>query len=575
MKRTLLSALALVAVIIASAFPKALYVKQGDTYTKYNFGVAGDLKFSDGGKTLTITGYSEAINLDAIDYITFTAPVQESLTPSEQKAKMIAIGEEVNKRVDLYNVQDALRMVDCFTNGSKSNGWYPYCEYEVPQEYWDVHNEVGANAMRAAAGDVGAVAKLRAGAAKLYKFGDYTGIYNANSTTRSWERIAQADYFEMRFRAEDGDNYVVRLTPSEEFTTYTTPDYIGQLPRTIEILMTKGNTTIATGSIKSELKQDVSISINTDITCGKYNAAETMLIENDKITVDATVTVGGEKLATANSVVLGKNLLNYDEMRAAIDDARHWHDEDGNCQGEDFDALTSHFVRANTTADVLGLLQANVKGFAFNKIYNEFKDADDNPYNYLTLDNGKCVYTYGKIINQSADHSMFTVTQDDFAYYDKLGNYLNNYLDGTFYYDNKPEIQGYLYFEPSEESYDDTPWYDEGEPRYGFTVVDGFLVSVTRDQTWTDGQYTFGPWYYTAYTETYDDSENIEVAESQVYFPKLVTHTFYNLTPVLAFPDLTSFAFEDFFTEDSFKALINDYEDIISTYETIVGRDDD
>lgn len=575
MKRTLLSALALAAVVVASAFPKALYVKQGDTYTKYNFGVAGDLVFSDGGKTLTITGYSEAIDLDAIDYITFTAPVQESLTPSEQKARMIAIGEEVNKRVDLYNVQDALRMVDCFTRGNKSNGWYPYSEYEVPREYWDVHNEVSTSAMRAAAGDFSALGKLRAAAAKLYKFGDYAGIYEANSKTRSWERIAKADYFEMRFRAQDGDNYVVRLTPSEEFTTYTTPDYIGQLPRTIEILMTKGNTTIASGNIKSELKQDVSISINTDITSGKYSAAEAMTLLDDKITVDVTVTVAGEQLAVTNTTVTGKNLLNYEEMRQAFDDIRHWHDADGNCQGEDFDALTSHFIRATTTADVLGQLQVKGKAFDFNKVYNEFKDKDDTPYSKLTLDDGRYVYTEGIIVDQSADHSMFTVTRYDQNFYNNLSIYLNNYSDVSFYYDNKPEVQGFLYFEPLEDKWDNEPWYDPEYQTQGYTIVDGQLINVWRNLQWAPDGVEYGPWTYTAYSDTGDDSMEIEVDSSAVYFPSVINYLSYNLSPVIAFPDLTSFAFEDFFTEDSFKKLIDDYEDIISIYDTIVGRDDD
>lgn len=573
MKRTLLSALALAAIVVASAFPKALYVKQGDTYTKYNFGVAGDLVFSNGGKTLTITGYSEAINLDAIDYITFTAPVQESLTPSEQKAKMIAIGQEVNNYVDLYNVQDAIRMVDCFTASNSGNGWYPYCEYEVPREYWDVHNEVGANAIRAAAGDLTALANLRTGAAKIYKFGDYAGIYNANSNTHSWERIAEADYFEMRFRAADGDNYVVRLTPSADFTTYTIPDYVGQLPRTIEILMAKGNTTIATGNIKSELKQDVSISINADITCGKYSATETMLIENDKITVDAIVTVGGEQVATGNGVVLGKNLLNYEEMSEAIKDTRHWHDEDGNCQGEDLDALTSHFVRATATADILGQMQINTKGFAFNKMYNEFKDSDYSPF--VTLTNGKKVYVNGKILEQSADYSMFTITRYDATLYEKQCLFLNNYVDASFGYDNKPDVQGFIYFETSEDVDDYTPWYDPVYQIYGYTVVDGYLIPVQRSMDWTGNGTVYGSWYYTAYSDSYDDYEDIEVANSQVYFPTVINEKYFDITPILVFPDLTSFSFEDFFTEDSFKALVNDYEAIISTYETIVGRDED
>ena len=55
------------AVSAAFAFPQALYVKQGETVTKYNFGVARDLNFSNNGKTLTITGYRDVIDLDKVD----------------------------------------------------------------------------------------------------------------------------------------------------------------------------------------------------------------------------------------------------------------------------------------------------------------------------------------------------------------------------------------------------------------------------------------------------------------------------------------------------------------------------
>ena len=43
--------------------------------------------------------------------------------------------------------------------------------------------------------------------------------------------------------------------------------------------------------------------------------------------------------------------------------------------------------------------------------------------------------------------------------------------------------------------------------------------------------------------------------------------------PVLMFPDLTSFAFEDYFDEVSFNKLIDDYNDIIDTYNSITGQD--
>ena len=71
MKKLIISLTAIICCLAANAitFPQALYVKKGDVYTKYNFGVAGDLKFGNGGHTLSITGYEEIINLDEIDYI--------------------------------------------------------------------------------------------------------------------------------------------------------------------------------------------------------------------------------------------------------------------------------------------------------------------------------------------------------------------------------------------------------------------------------------------------------------------------------------------------------------------------
>lgn len=576
MKKTFLTILAAMSVIGVSALPKAVYVKQGDTYTKYNFGVAGDLRFSNEGKTLTITGYSETIDLDKIDYITFTAPVQQSLTPSEHKKKLITIGEEINKRIDLYNVQDALRMQECFTRSNESNDWYPYSEYKVPQEYWDVFNEFGDNAMRAAAGNVGAIAKVRAGATNIYKFQDYTGIYNANSKNYTWERIATADYFEMRFRADDGDNYVVRLTPSKDFTSYVTPDYRGQLPKNIDILLAKGNTTIATGWLKSELKQDESISFETEITCGKYTAHETMRILNNAITSDISVTVAGEKFATATRKVDGKNLLVYDEIYEAIHEASHWHDENGNCMGEDCTTLSSHFIRANATADVLGLLQAKVKAFNFNKVYTHFKDKNDYPYGKINLGDGRYIDARGRILKANSDNSILTTTGYDSEYYNEFEMYLNNYADASFYYDNKPALQGYLTFDAMEDSWEYTPWYDTDSPRSGYTIIDGYLVYVNRDQNWSENGYIYGPWHYTIYDENnWDNIEYVEVAEDKVIFPKVLNIVDYTISPVLTFPDLTSFALEDFFDESSFKTLINDYEDIISTYDTIVDRDDD
>ena len=124
MKKFLLSIAALAITASAVAFPKALYVKKGDTFTKYNFGVAGDLQFSDNGRTLTITGYNEAINLDNIDYITFTAPTSSvSLTPDAQKDKLLAIGREATAMIDLNKNAGVLNLFHQFTYGYEDENY--------------------------------------------------------------------------------------------------------------------------------------------------------------------------------------------------------------------------------------------------------------------------------------------------------------------------------------------------------------------------------------------------------------------------------------------------------------------
>ena len=57
--------------------------------------------------------------------------------------------------------------------------------------------------------------------------------------------------------------------------------------------------------------------------------------------------------------------------------------------------------------------------------------------------------------------------------------------------------------------------------------------------------------------------------------PALIREVEYETLPVLVFPDLTSFAFEDYFDETSFKTLVNDYEDIVDVYKKICNIKDD
>ena len=102
MKKLILTLIACVTASVAMAFPKAFYIKQGDTYYRYSFAVAGELEFRDGGQTLVIPGYNTVVNLNDAE-VSFSAPIQSTLTPSENKQKLIDVASEANS---MFNLMD-------------------------------------------------------------------------------------------------------------------------------------------------------------------------------------------------------------------------------------------------------------------------------------------------------------------------------------------------------------------------------------------------------------------------------------------------------------------------------------
>ena len=100
--------------VYADAF-QAVYVVKNNSFTKYNFGVAEDMVFFENGTKLCIKGYNDIIDLNDIDYITFEMPFLEgTLTPNEQKEKMLTIGQEAAEKIDPNLNAELLRMQNVF-----------------------------------------------------------------------------------------------------------------------------------------------------------------------------------------------------------------------------------------------------------------------------------------------------------------------------------------------------------------------------------------------------------------------------------------------------------------------------
>lgn len=539
--------------VVASS-PQALYVKKGNSYTKYNFGVAGNLEFFDGGHKLRISGYKDIIDLDNIDHISFNLPIdQDNITPYSQKQKMIEIGESVNYLVDQHSVGEMLRMVDAFFNHHEHDGktYHPVCEYYVPKEYWDVHDEF-RSMMHAMSdlldGNPAGVRSVRAKSVNLYKASDYFGVYSADRDKEQWVKIAPADYLEIQYKGYDDTDYSVRLDCSSASTVWETVDFIGELPRRMDLSFSVNSVKVADAAIVSELVQDERILMDITFSAsGYYKVSDRLDITDSLVTDNLELYVNGKKSITANTIVNGANLVNYDIMKDDVKEATHYHDEEGNCCGDDPEALISHFYRAETDVDVLGLLQVKAKALDFSRLYDSLKDDEE-----ATGHDGY------EIKAMNSDRSIITVFSVDKSYRDRmerLVDYLNDYTDAQFFYDGEDAMQGYVSFDQLSKSWNDY-YYPEYYDDWAFVIEEGYLTDVYKMD---------GGWYYAG--------SGIPLAgEPDLVRPSIIRHEYYEVSPLLNFFDMTTYAFEDFFDDRTFTILIDDYEDIIDTYETITGQ---
>lgn len=514
MKKLLSAILAVACVAAAFAFPKAFYVKKGDSYIKYNFGVAGDLLFSNDGRTLTFSGYGESVDLDQVDAITFTAPVdQTAMTPSESKEKLIAIGEEVRSKIDLNDQKDIVELVDNFVK--------KYGCYYLPESYYNVYNFTrvmkGIGSM--AKGNLAAARKVRSDAADLYQIADFFGVYEARPLSMEWVKVNEADYLELRFPTYEADGtYTVKITQSKEYTDWTEVDFVGRVPSWIKIevkrdqtLLTKVDMDFTVDNTAKSLHLDLNASLQSD-----YKIEDKLSITSTAITDFTRFTIKGEDIITANAVIHGQNLTNYDQWNEEVEkyEETEYYDEELDewiTVNEDSlgHAVARHFTYATASLDVIGKLQIKGRVSQFEKAYDQLSQSS-------RLDKPQEIW--------NEETNTMTIIYDDIEVIDAKVGILNNYSDLSFYYDKSQKLQGYLTWD-----------VDEDIDRY---MTDGY---------WDD---ELDQWVEKEHWREWID---------------------YEIMPLLTFPDMTTFAIEDYFDEDSFESLLTDYETLGDTYKDLVG----
>ncbi|MCC8070834.1 MAG: hypothetical protein LIO90_03415 [Bacteroidales bacterium] len=527
---TLASSLALGA---TAALPKALYVKKGDNFQKYSFGVAEDLRFSSDGNILYITGYGEGIQLSDIDYITFEAPVDElGLTPDQQKQRLVDIGQKCFDMVDLDQHAKLIKTIDYFCQH--------YASYKVPDEYYDIYDNdfsrsssysamvKALRALKAIAQGNGAASRAATNAAvDIWKAEDFFGVYEPQeSPRRHWERTStDIEGLQVNFTDKEGAACTFLLTTSDPSTDWIESDFTCRIPSHVKVTLTRSEELLASVDIDFTVDNEAK-SLAIDLTAQATNYAAKVTsqttIDNYGISENVKVMMGNDVLATCVARLNGVNLTDYERWRTEMEESTtddEYYDEANDewvwIKGDRQQLIANHFINASAVADVIGELQLYGR---ISKLYYVFETMDAEEED---------------LWDRTVDPDKGTITYDDPGEKAKIlsvVNCLNNYCDVTFYYDGSSQQQGHITFD----LFDDI-----------------------------DSWYTSGYW----------DEEADEWVEEEM---TCVEH-YYELQPILTFPDLTGYAIngDEYFNKTNFGDLVTSYDDLIDTYEKIVDSEDD
>lgn len=603
MNKFILTLAAAVVAVGCYAFPKALYVKKGDTFTKFNFGVAEDLKFSEDGNYLNITGYNETIDLNTIDYITFTAPVSTTaLTPDEQKERLISIADKVNTMAVPEKEADMIGLMgDFFIDGGEEETagewiWYhPVCEYSWPAGFWGENNadkKAVSNLMKAVRSavnlDCNMGAPLMAAALKLYRFADYTGVFTANHAQQQWVKTADADYLELRYLRRENPMfsgyYAVRLEASDDYWTFDTSDFKSEVPRKLTLTFWKNTTQIATTTIDFDIAQDQHIYADIHFMGNVAEAKVNIKITDDVLESKALSYIEGKYLNDSYSKMDCYGLMDYDMMKADYNAAKDYEDPNTGEEIEgDHERLNRHFLKMAAETDVINELQ----GYGYLFDYKNFRSAAEKADEYL--EGEEFVYPDGYVgyawprYNLSYENGILNFADSKEADHTNYSNLLNRKADIQFAYDKTGVTQGFVTWEvqdETEESSIPNVGPDNNTPAYGYYPKDGKVYTISYNEVVeyvepSEANPNPEPIVYRFYGEyEYNDLGKLvihAIPTESLLFPVVTREHSYNIVPRLVFSDLTGFYFEDFFTSQAFSGPISHYNRLIDAYFTITG----
>lgn len=360
-------------------------------------------------------------------------PVNEELTAEEQKSKLIDVATEFIGVFDAANQKDAVEAFDWIV--------YHYMDYSW-SEVGDYYDRVLDDIMGAAARSARSLSEghFTANAAmEIYEFPDFTGIFEANDDTESWEYVGESDNITLRCKDRDGNPAEVVLTASGEEVEfeYEYWDYddvrhpfTAVVPSNISLSAKVDGNEYITFDFNFDAEKSSHVKINTEvkITNIVYNLA--VSVEKTSVSTECTLKYGDRILlavsaAAPSCVLAGKgDNMDWEEWWYKYCDAFEYGDPD------------IEFGNLIATANILSQVQVRAESNDPADIYHALMDLDEkyeNDYGYRYYDTREYNLECSDLINSNMNISLYY--SSDIEQAEVITDVLSDEgYSGTYYY---------------------------------------------------------------------------------------------------------------------------------------------
>lgn len=398
--------------------------------------------------TLALTGCNKD-NLNA---------EKNELTADEQKTKLVDVATQF---VEVFNAEDQKEAVEALD-------WIVYYYFvgenyyswdEVGSYYEDVLNIVSAtasNARRLSGGQF--TANL---AAEIYEFPDFTGIFEANDKTMSWEYVGPSENITLRCTDKDGNPAEVVLTASGEevefeyeywdYDSTTGEDFrhpfTAVLPSKISLSLKINGNEYVKYDMDFDVEKSSHIKLNTNVKITDILYDLAVSVEKNSVSVSTNLKYGDKTLlavtASAPSCVLMDKGDNID-----------W-DKWFELYGDAFEYGTGEIEFGNLIAEanILSQIQIKAESQDPSALYRSMNDLDEeyeNRYGYDYYDMRDYNLEVSDLVNKNVSVSVYyssDVKQAEIRTEVFEDDYYSSYEDSYYY------VGPVVYFPKDETSY--------------------------------------------------------------------------------------------------------------------------